>query len=136
MAEAVQNQVVSFEAENVMAERYVCVELGGSDNQVDLPDTANEQVIGVIQDVVDAVGEAVPVMISGITKVVAGGVISKGDKLTAVASTGRVQTAPSISSSWTGTSASTENVIGIALEAAAAAGEVIKMLIRPMTIVH
>ena len=136
MSEMVQGQVVSFEAENIFAERYVCVELGTSDNQVDLPSAANEQVVGVIQDVTDAVGEAVPVMISGITKVVAGGVISKGAYLTTVASTGRVQSAPSISSTWTGTSASTEHVIGIALEAASAAGEVIKMLIRPLVIVH
>ena len=136
MAEQVPGQVVSFEAENIFAERYICVELGTSANQVDLPDATNEKIIGVIQDVTDAANEAVPVMISGITKVVAGGVITKGDYLTADTSTGRVQKCPDVSASWTGTSASTEHIIGIALEGATAAGEVIKMLIRPMVLAH
>lgn len=135
MAEAVTGQVVTFEAENAMAEKYVCVELGGSANQVDLPDAANEQLVGVIQDTADA-GSAVPVMISGISKVVAGGVISKGDRLTTVVTTGRVQKAVDPTATWTGTSASTEHIIGVALEAASEAGQVIKMLIRPMTVVH
>ena len=136
MAESVQGQVISFEAENVFAERYVCVEIGTGDNQVDLPSAANEQVIGVIQDVTDAAGEAVPVMVTGVTKVVAGGTFSKGDYLTTVASTGRVQKCPDISSTWTGTAASTEHVIGVALEDAHEAGQVVKMLIRPLVITH
>lgn len=135
MADFVQGKVVSFEAENAMAERFVCVELGGAENQVDLPDTANEQVIGVIQDIA-AAGQAVPVMLDGITKVVAGGTFSRGDRLTAVNATGRVQKCPDISSTWTGTSASMEHVIGIALEDAHEAGQVVKMLFRPMVITH
>lgn len=127
--------MISFEAENAFTERYVCVELGTSDNQVDLPDTSNEQVVGVIQDTADA-NSAVPVMVSGITKVVAGGVITKNDKLSVVTGTGRVQKATDPTATWTGTAASTENIIGIALESASAAGEVISMLIRPMIVVH
>lgn len=134
MAEAVPGQVVSFEAENALAEKYVCVELGTSDNQVDLPDTANEQIVGVIQDTAEA-GQAVPVMISGITKAVCGATVTKGDKLTTVVSTGRVQKAVDPTATWTGTSASTENIIGVALESGVA-GEVIKMLLRPMVVVH
>lgn len=135
MANYVEGMIISFEAEAAMTERYVCVELGSSANQVNLPSAANEQVIGVTQDKASANG-AVPVMVSGVTKVVAGDAISKGDYLTTKATDGRVQTVPSITSTWTGTAASTEHIIGIALEAATADGEVIKMLIRPMVITH
>jgi len=124
-----------FVAENAMAEKYVVVELGTGAGQVDLPDGANDKPVGVIQNTASADG-SVNVRLLGVTKALANAAITKGDYLVAVITTGRVATAPAISSTWTGTSASTEHIIGMALEAAGAAGDIISMLIRPMVITH
>jgi len=124
-----------FIAENAMAEKYVVVELGTSAGEVDLPDGNNDAPVGVTQATAVADG-AVNVRLAGVSKVVANAAISKGDYLVAVITTGRVATAPTITSTWTGTAASTEHVIGLALEAAGAAGDIISMLIRPMIITH
>ncbi len=124
-----------FVAENAMAEKYVVVELGAGAGQVDLPDGANDKPVGVIQNTASADG-SVNVRLLGVTKALANAAITKGDYLVAVITTGRVATAPAISSTWTGTSASTEHIIGMALEAAGAAGDIISMLIRPMVITH
>ena len=115
----------SWTAENAMTEAFVCVELGTNDYDVDLPDTvASDTIVGVIQETAATAGTSVRVRVNGITKVVANGAFSKGDTLVAAATTGRVDTI--------GTSSDyTEDImIGIALEAADAAGEVIEMLIR------
>lgn len=124
-----------FKAENAMTEKYVVVELGTNAGEVDLPDGNNDAPVGVIQATATADG-AVNVRLAGVTKVVANEAISKGDYLVAVITTGRVATVPPVTSTWTGTAASTEHVIGMALEAAGAAGDIISMLIRPMVIAH
>jgi hypothetical protein len=129
MSESAQGQVVSFEAGEAFAAGYVCAKLG-TDNKVNLPTTDNAFAVGVIQGIA-AEGQAAAVMVSGITKVVAGGVVAIGDKLCALSTTGRVHKAPSISATWTGTANSTENIVGVALTAASADGEVIKMLLTP-----
>jgi hypothetical protein len=136
MAHEIKLLEAPFIAENVMAEKYVGVELGTSAGQVDLPDGNNDKIIGIIQNTVDAVGKSVNVCVAGITKAVANAAITKGDYLVAVVTTGRLATAPAISSTWTGTAASTEHIIAIALEAAGTGGDIISVLLRPMLLAH
>ena len=136
MAHEIKLLETPFVAENVMAEKYVVVELGTNAGEVDLPDGANDKPLGIIQNTVSAIGQAVNVCIVGISKGVANAAISKGDYLVAVVTTGRLATAPAISSTWTGTTASTEHIIAIALEAAGSAGDIISVLIRPMLLTH
>ncbi len=121
---------IPFEAENDMAEKYVVVVLGTDDNQVDLPATVTDAPLGVTQETADD-GQSVAVRTHGVTKVVANGAFSKGDQLAIAATTGRVDTVSGLDSSFDGGSATKQQPIGIALEAAAAAGEVVAMLIRP-----
>lgn len=121
---------LSFEAESDMDEKYVVVELGTSDNQVDLPDATTDTPIGVIQDTAED-GESINVRVAGVTKVVANGAFSKGDQLAIAATTGRVDTVSGLDSSFDSGSATAQKPIGIALEAASAAGEIVPMLIRP-----
>ena len=135
MAHEIKLLEVPFVAENAMAEKYVVVELGAGAGQVDLPDGANDKPIGITQQIAVA-DQAVNVCVAGVSKAVANAAITKGDYLVGVITTGRVATAPAISSTWTGTAASTEHIIGIALEAAGVAGDIISVLIRPFVIAH
>ena len=135
MAHEIKLLEVPFVAEAAMAEKYVVVELGTGAGQVDLPDGANDKPIGITQQTAVA-DQAVNVCVAGVSKAVANAAITKGDYLVGVITTGRVATAPAISSTWTGTAASTEHIIGIALEAAGAGGDIISVLIRPFVIAH
>jgi len=135
MAHEIKLLEVPFVAENAMTEKYVVVELGTNAGQVDLPDGNNDKPIGITQQTAVA-GGAVDVCVAGVSKAVANAPITKGDYVVGVITTGRVATAPAISSTWTGTAASTEHVIGIALEAAGAGGDIISVLIRPFVIAH
>lgn len=120
-----------FRAENIFAEAYVVVVLGTNESQVDLPDAITETPLGVIQDLASAAGLSVPVRVDGVTKVVANGAFSKGDQLGLAATTGRVDTVSGLDSSFDALIATAQKPIGIALEAASAAGETVSMLIRP-----
>ena len=131
MATANRGMVLPFRAENIMSEAYVVVEIGTSADQVDLPDAVTDTPLGVIQDTAAAVGDSVPVMVSGVSKVVANGAFSKGDQLAIAATTGRVDTVSGLDSSFNPEAATAQKPIGIALEAASASGEIVSMLIRP-----
>jgi len=135
MAHEIKLLEVPFVAENAMTEKFVVVELGTNAGQVDLPDGNNDKPVGITQQTAVA-GGAVGVCVAGVSKAVANAAINKGDYLVGVITTGRVATVPAISSTWTGTAASTEHVIGIALEAAGAGGDIISVLIRPFVIAH
>lgn len=130
MARQVRGMIVPFRAENDMAEAFVVVILGTSADEVDLPGATTDTPLGVIQDVADE-GNSVPVMVSGVTKVVAYAAFSKGDLLGIAATTGRVDTVSGLDSSFDWGTATAQKPIGIALEAAADAAEIIEMLIRP-----
>jgi len=131
MAYEIRGLVAPFKAENIMAEAYVVVELGTNEDEVDLPSAVTATPLGVVQDTAAAVGDSVPVMLSGITKVVANGAFSKGDQLAVAATTGRVDTVSGLDSSFNPEAGAAQKPIGIALEAADAAGEIVPMLIRP-----
>lgn len=136
MAHEIKLLEAPFVAENVMAEKYVVVEIGTNPGEVDLPDGANDKPLGIIQNTAAVAGQAVNVCVAGISKGVANAACSKGDYLVAAITTGRLAVCPAISSTWTGTAASTEHVIAIALEAAGAGGDIISVLIRPMLLAH
>jgi len=115
---------VSFEAENAMAEPYVCVEVGGTAGQVDLPASASavaKAIVGVIQNSASA-GSAVNVKLNGITKAVANDAIAKGARVHVAATTGRID------DDEDGTVGAV--YVGIALEAASAAGEIISIALN------
>lgn len=91
-----------------------------------LPGGANVAKFGGVAGHVAAIGEAVRLRIAGVVDVVAGAAVVPGDWLVIAGTTGKVTPA--------GTTAGTVyNIIGVALEAAAADGDIIEMLIAPCT---
>lgn len=86
----------------------------------------SDLLIGVSHDIAAASGERVDVALDGVAYVVAGAAVALGAQLTSDASGRAVTAAPA---------AGTNNrVIGVALEAAAAAGDVIRVLLSPSTV--
>ena len=115
----------SFEARDIFATAYVVAALGTVENTVILPTVAGQFAIGVVQDITTvATGQAVPVMVQGVTKVVADSAINIGDHLGGQITTGYAFV-------LTGLSGASENQIGIALSAASAQGDIISMLLTP-----
>lgn len=100
---------------------YTLVKQGATDDQV-LPVTAaTDAVIGAIQDVAPALGERVDVSLVGITYITAGAAIARDALLMSDASA-RVITAAAAAGSNVRT-------VGVAMEAASAAGDVIRVLL-------
>lgn len=115
----------SFEAGSIFTAAYVVCVLGSTDNQVTLPTIDGQQAIGIVQGITTAAsGQAVPVMIYGISKAVANGALSAGDHLGAIATSGYLD-------KLTGLTGASENQVGIALKAASAQGEIIPVLLTP-----
>lgn len=115
MTQAVRDFERTFEAENDLStKQYTIVELGAADNQVDTCDAQGEKSVGVLQNDPGA-GEAALVRFLGTTKVKAGAAITKGAFITTGAA-GKAEAA------LTG-----DYIIGRALEAAAADGDIIEM---------
>lgn len=79
--------------------------------------------IGVNSDLSVASGERVEVMVAGIANVEAGGAITIGALVTSDASGRGVAAAPAAGAN--------NRVIGIAMEAASAAGDIIRVLLSP-----
>lgn len=112
--------VVTYEAEAAMTEAYVVVTLGTANHQAKLPGATTDLPLGVTLSSA-AAGQSVPVVVDrAIVKVVANGAFSKGDPLSIAATTGRVDTG----------TPGTDKIIGIALEAATAAGQLVPMLLH------
>lgn len=108
----VGGDIISMEAENTMAERFVVVEVGTAEGQVDLPSATSDIPFGIIQETAVA-GQAVPVQINGISQCVAGGAVALGALVYLQATTGRVD------------DVDTGTAVGLALTASAADGEII-----------
>lgn len=132
---------ISFTAgEDLSAKRYYLVKLNSS-GEIELVDTAGEAAIGVLQDKPES-GKAGLVRVNGVSKAVAGGTITAGQLLTSDDS-GRVVAADNLAvasgaTAVTSTAANGEiliggatpqYVLGMALEAASAAGEIIAVKI-------
>lgn len=122
--------IQTFIAESAFTEAFVVAVLGVGEMSVKLPGAITDDAFGIVQDSA-ALDQSIPVMLSGITKVVANGAFSKGDQLTIAATTGRVDTAPGLDGSFSPGTATAQKTIGIALEAATQAGQICLMLIRP-----
>ena len=119
---------VTFEAgEDLSAARYLAMTLGSSDGTV-VKAGATDQAIGILQNAPES-GQAARVRMFGTTKAVAGAAITRG-ALVAVDANGKVQAATAIDDTWNGT---VVRVLGIALESASAADEVIEIMLCPHT---
>lgn len=114
----------SFQAAAAIA-AYTLVKHAAADDQVQAAASGTDLVIGATQDVAPALGERVNVAITGITYITAGAAITRGARLMSDAS-GRVITAAAAAGS-------NVNTIGVALESATAAGDVIRVNLIPGT---
>ncbi len=114
---------------------------GGSDVHDCIPATANtDAVIGINQDMGSATttlgasapnataGESISVCVLGKCKAQVASAVSRGDLLVVANSTGQLATAPAL----TGTTATSVHIVGIAMQAGTAAGDVITVLLTPM----
>lgn len=117
MAFKYAGQCVTLEAgQDLSSSQYVFVTVA-ADGQID-PASADTFAEGVLQNDPDAAGAAANVQIDGVSKVLAGGAISVGDAV-AAATGGKAATA--------GTSSV---ILGTALEAATADGDIISVLLK------
>ncbi len=91
---------------------------------------AGEPVIGVLQNK-PANGQVAQVRIYGVTKVVAGGAVAKG-ALVASDAAGKAKTAVVTTANTTTGALTGSHVAGIALQSAAASGEIIPVALLPM----
>lgn len=101
---------VSMEAEAAMTERYVVVELGTAEGQVDLPSATSDIPFGVILETA-VLGQAVSVQIDGICPIVCGGAIALGSRVYIQGTDGRID------------DVDTGTCVGLAMSATTAAGE-------------
>lgn len=108
---------INLEAgQDLSSKQYYFVTIA-SDGQVD-PTGDGLSADGVLQDAPSAAGYPATIAISGRTKVVAGAAIARGANV-ASGATGKAKT-----------SANGNRVLGVALEAAAADGDVISILLK------
>jgi len=109
--------LITMEAgQDLSAKQYYFVSLA-SDGQIDpTGDGANSE--GVLQNAPSAAGYSATVAIAGISQVVAGAAITRGASV-ASGSAGKAKTA-----------ASGNRVLGIAMDAAAADGDIIRVLLK------
>lgn len=106
---------------DLSAKQYHFVELvaGG---KADSCNATTDTAVGVLQNDPDAADKLASIAVLGTTKVVAGAAIAEGAKVAPTAA-GRAQTA--VATQW---------ARGIALEAAGADGDIIEILLLPMTV--
>jgi hypothetical protein len=108
---------LSFNAENdLSSSQYRCCELSAAD-QIDICDSANEFVLGILQNTPEA-NETATVRVLGVSKASADAAISR-QAMVGTSADGQV-TAVSTAGNWS---------IGIALEAATAAANIISVLV-------
>ncbi len=97
---------------------YLLVTFGGADGEVAAATAATDALIGVTTQIGTQSHGACDVVMAGVTEVKAGAAISRGAVLTADAN-GRAITS----------SQATDRVVGMALSAAAEAGDIISILV-------
>ncbi len=112
----------SFQAGAAIA-AYTLVKHSSADDVAIAAAAATDLVIGATQDVAPASGERVDVALVGITYITAGAAITRGARLMSDSS-GRVITAAA-------SAGSNVYTIGVALESAAAAGDIIRVHLAP-----
>lgn len=108
-------------AGDLSAKQYLFMKMS-ADNTVDTCAAITDIAVGVLQNDPSAAGKPATVAVMGTTKVVAGAAIAVGAAVAPTAA-GKAQTA-----------VGTQYPRGIALEAAAADGDVIEILLAPMSV--
>ena len=112
----------SFSAEAAISP-YRLVKLGSADGKVTLATGATDMTIGVCNEVGPAIGERADIIVVGVAFVEAGAAIARGNFVTSDATGRGVVPAPA---------AGTNNrCIGVAIDSASAAGDVIPVLLSP-----
>ncbi len=101
---------------------YTIAKFGADDDTLSAATASTEELVGVFQHTTAAVGDEVRVMLSGITRVVLGGTVTRGGWITSDANAKGVAAAPGA-----GVNAA---VIGKAL-ASGVAGDIIPVLLAP-----
>jgi hypothetical protein len=115
-----------FKADEVMG-AGLAVMAGAAVDSVKLATGQNAAAIGITNFAVDAIGRPASVVLHGPVKAVANGVITRGDYVMADAATGKVGSIGAVG----GTN---YNVVGRAMEAAAAQNDEILVFVNPTII--
>ena len=102
---------------------YRLVKNGSADWKTTTAVAATDMIIGAVMDVSPAIGERVDVVMAGIAYVEAGAAIVRGSQVTADGVGRGITAAPAAGVN--------NRCIGVALESATAAGDVIPVLIAP-----
>ena len=97
-----------------------------NNGKVTLPGAANAARFGGVAQADAALGAQARVALAGICDVVAAAAFNAGEELMIADNTGRVQKVAAVA-------ATVYNIVGIAVESAAAAGDIVEMLIAPST---
>ncbi|MEM4409112.1 MAG: DUF2190 family protein, partial [Candidatus Caldarchaeum sp.] len=101
---------------------YTIAKFGSDDSTVAVASASTDTLIGVIQHTTSAAGEAVRVMLSGITRLKLGGTVARGAFVTSDSNGMGVTASPG--------SGVNATVIGIAL-ASGVSGDIIPLLLAP-----
>lgn len=111
--------VINMEAGADLSTKQYTFVVMASDGQVDPVASSGAAADGVLQNKPSAAGRAASVCIGGVTKIVASGVVTRGDEISST-NAGKAQTA-----------SSGHQILGRALETAASDGQLIAMLYEP-----
>jgi hypothetical protein len=108
-------------AGDLSAKQYLFMKLSAAQT-VDTCSAVTDKSVGVLQNDPSAAGQVAVVAVAGTTKVIAGAAIAAG-ALVGPTAAGKAQTA-----------VATQYARGVALEAAGADGDIIEILLVPMTV--
>ena len=105
---------------------YRLVKMGSADGKVITAAAATDMIIGACSEVGPAINERVDVVVVGVAYVEAGAAVTRGNLITSDASGRAVVPAPAAGVN--------NRCIGVALESATAAGDIITVLLSPCMI--
>jgi hypothetical protein len=121
---------------------YTIAKFGVDDNTLSVASAETDALIGIFQHTTESAGDEVRIMMEGISRVVLGGTVTRGDRLTADVDGKAVSASSHTHTENTGATytqnastqaASAVNTIGIAL-ASGVAGDIIPVLLAPSMI--
>lgn len=116
MASYIEDKVYSFQADGAL-EKYKVVKLSSTEGKVATSTDGTDVMIGITRHTASD-GDSVAIQMDGIAKVEAAGTVSIGDYVSTGDTTGRIDTA-----------VTSDNIIGVALQAADGAGDIIEVLL-------
>ena len=110
----------NFRAEAVISKRTI-VKHGAVDGTVVPATAATDLIIGVSEQIDSAIGQSCDVILQGIADIAAGAAFARGARLTTDATSRAIIAAPAAGSNV--------QILGIALAAATAAGDIVPVLV-------